>query len=547
MPDLLFDDLRQQIANGQVLAVIGAGVSIGTTNNNAVASWIGLLRNGVERCLAVVPGLPSGWAERVRSEIESGDSDDLLSAAEKISSKLGSQGGEYGRWLRETVGALRIERSDVITALKDLGVPIATTNYDSLIEQVTELQSVSWRQAAQVEYLIRGAEPGVLHLHGYWQDPQSVVLGIRSYEAVLGDAHTQAIQRALRATRTLLFIGYGAGLADPNFGALLRWARDVFSGSEFRHYRLALQQEVEAMQAMHPAGERIYVLPFGDKHTDLPAFLRNLRKSRPDGDSERRKKHREKIVRALSDQLNRLFNDKQISPRYVAAALEIEKIPDEPAMIPEAIVYHLVDCDDSIPLLNGLIREFANKKARDSVEIIENCMDLILPYHFSPAAVATVSSYLNAKGGGFLKGFVTTKCGAELVMAAQDQSESRFDRKDPELRGIYAIGRGVPPLGKISIDDDAKRFLASVIESDSEEFQKKHLSWDKKDTKRTTYCIVELPDKPAEQDYVSKMLERASAMQPELPIFLLTTDSQVKDHEKLYLRVLRRRFFGAAT
>ena len=67
------------------------------------------------------------------------------------------QGGEYGRWLRETVGALRIECSDVITALKDLDVPIATTNYDSLIEQVTGLQSVSWRQGAQVEYLIRGA------------------------------------------------------------------------------------------------------------------------------------------------------------------------------------------------------------------------------------------------------------------------------------------------------------------------------------------------------------------------------------------------------
>ena len=146
MSNNLIEDLRQEIANGQVIAIVGAGVSIGATNNNAVASWIGLLRDGVERCLAVVPGLPSGWAERVRSEIESGDSDDLLSAAEKISSKLGSQGGEYGRWLRETVGALRIERSDVITALKELGVPIATTNYDSLIEQVTGWPPVTWRQ-----------------------------------------------------------------------------------------------------------------------------------------------------------------------------------------------------------------------------------------------------------------------------------------------------------------------------------------------------------------------------------------------------------------
>ena len=42
-----------------------------------------------------------------------------------------------------------------------------------------------------------------------------------------------------------------------------------------------------------------------------------------------------------------------------------------------------------------------------------------------------------------------------------------------------------------------------------------------------------------------KLLERASEIQPELPIFLLTTDSQVKDHEEEYLRVLRRRFGDA--
>ena len=276
MSNILFNDLRRQIADRQVLAVVGAGVSILATNNNAVASWIGLLRNGVEQCVAVVPGLPTGWAERVRSEIESGDIDDLLSAAEKINSKLGSQGGEYGRWLRETVGALRVESPDVITALKELDVPIATTNYDSLIEQVTGWLPVTWRQGPQVEYLIRGAEPGVLHLHGHWKDPQSVVLGIRSYEAVLGDALAQTIQRALRATRTLLFIGYGAGLADPNFGALLRWTRDVFSGSEFRHFRLARKLDVTATQAMHPPEERIYVLSFGEEYTDLVPFLRSL-------------------------------------------------------------------------------------------------------------------------------------------------------------------------------------------------------------------------------------------------------------------------------
>jgi hypothetical protein len=44
----LRDDLQQQIEAGQVVAIVGAGVSVGATNNHAVASWQGLLHHGVE-------------------------------------------------------------------------------------------------------------------------------------------------------------------------------------------------------------------------------------------------------------------------------------------------------------------------------------------------------------------------------------------------------------------------------------------------------------------------------------------------------------------
>ncbi len=124
--------------------------------------------------------------------------------------------------------------------------------------------------------MARGDEPGVLHLHGWWDDPESVVLGIRSYEKVLGDAHAQAMQRALRSLRTLLFVGCGAGLGDPNFGALLEWSRGVFAGSQTRHYRLALESEVAELQRQHPDEERIIVLSYGKGHGDLAPYLRDL-------------------------------------------------------------------------------------------------------------------------------------------------------------------------------------------------------------------------------------------------------------------------------
>src|SRR5712692_1047125 len=195
----LLQDLKEQIAQGQVVVIVGAGVSIGATNNRPCASWTGLLHHGVDRCVAVAPSLPTGWAERAHGEIDSGDLDELLSAAEKITQKLGGRnGGEYSRWLQESVGTLKTERREVLDALHGLGVAVATTNYDSLIEEVTGLPPVTWMDGAEVERGLRGDERGVLHLHGYWRKPESVILGIRSYEQVLSNAHAQTILRALQ-------------------------------------------------------------------------------------------------------------------------------------------------------------------------------------------------------------------------------------------------------------------------------------------------------------------------------------------------------------
>lgn len=120
----LVGDLAREIAEGQVVAVVGAGVSIAASGGDPAASWTGLLSTGVERCLQVVPGLPTGWGERVRGEIGSGDLDDLLSAAEKVTSKLGGRrGGEYRGWLRETVGSLELQDLAVPKALVALVCP----------------------------------------------------------------------------------------------------------------------------------------------------------------------------------------------------------------------------------------------------------------------------------------------------------------------------------------------------------------------------------------------------------------------------------------
>ncbi len=286
--EALVADLRAQIEAGEVLVIAGAGVSVAATaegtapGGSPVASWKGLLVDGIERSTQVgSPPPAAGWAERLRADLESKDLDDLLSVPERVASRLGApKGGEYRRWLRETVGSLRAIDRSVPEALAGLGMTIATTNYDGLLEEVTGRPPVTWRDGTRMERVVRGDEVGILHLHGHWQDPESVVLGIRSYEKILGDAPTQAMLKAVRSLQTLLFIGCGATLEDPNFAALLAWSRGVFAGSEYRHFRLCRDSEVAALRALHGPEERLFPVPYGREHSDLAPFLRSLRAPR---------------------------------------------------------------------------------------------------------------------------------------------------------------------------------------------------------------------------------------------------------------------------
>jgi hypothetical protein len=278
MPDRepLISDLKAQIQRETVIAVVGAGVSMSTVDpgQRTLASWTGLLQNGADRCRVIDPTITDKWLDRVRQDIESGDNEDLLASAEKISIKL-QNGGEYGRWLQDTVALLKARDRRIIEALAKLPVQIATTNYDSLLEDVTGRQPVTWLQPESVDRWIRGDSHGILHLHGFWQDPKSVVLGIRSYDQVVGDERIQTLLKAIWATRTFLFIGYGKGLKDPNFGALLNWARRIFSNSPYRHFRLVRGPELAEIAGDH-RGDRIAVLSYGDNYEDISGFLAGL-------------------------------------------------------------------------------------------------------------------------------------------------------------------------------------------------------------------------------------------------------------------------------
>src|SRR5437868_14273751 len=110
MGDALIADLKQAIAKYDAIVVVGTGVVAAATAQNKLASWPGLIEHGIDRCVDLP--LMNGTVERVL--LKDGDVDHLLMGAESVSRKLGApEGGEYGQWLHESVGGLRVVRRDV--------------------------------------------------------------------------------------------------------------------------------------------------------------------------------------------------------------------------------------------------------------------------------------------------------------------------------------------------------------------------------------------------------------------------------------------------
>ncbi len=270
---VLIDDLRKDLSADRVLIVVGSGASIQATGDFC-ASWDGLIRAGISHC-AGTSRLTDAEGERLLGQLDENDPARRIEVAERLTEALGgSGGGEFRVWLNRSLGKLELRDRTLIDAIHDLGARIATTNYDDLLSRGRDgLQDIDWTDVAAVSEFVHGDRKGVLHLHGYFDRPESVILGIRSYEALQHSEHAQAIQKAISIHDTLLFIGCGDGLSDPNLGPLIEWIDRLFRRSGYRHYCLCRTSEKEPLRQRYP-GSCLAFISYGDGYHDLTPFLR---------------------------------------------------------------------------------------------------------------------------------------------------------------------------------------------------------------------------------------------------------------------------------
>ena len=142
-------DLARLISERKVVAIVGTGVSLASTGNARAASWKGLLESGIDHAMQFADRSKQ-WCKRQKEALDEavneGDLFEMLTVAEQVGTRLyAPDGGEYIRWLRESLSPEKLPVTDesVIRALTDLDIPIITTNYDEIIEEVSGLRGVT--------------------------------------------------------------------------------------------------------------------------------------------------------------------------------------------------------------------------------------------------------------------------------------------------------------------------------------------------------------------------------------------------------------------
>lgn len=287
------DGLKNAIQANQLVAVMGTGVSLAVSapleiDGFKVASWQGLIQHGIHRCRSL--GLITEARAKQLNEMVGWDNvDDLIYVAESVTKSLReASAGTYQKWLNDTVGKLTVNDPRLIHALDRICKLLSTLNYDTLPERVLKRVSVSWNQPHQVSLAVNGQKveaagsdhDTIIHLHGCCHDADFVVLGSSSYRAVSNHPHAQAVQQLFVVGYTMMFVGCGDTLADPNFSNFVRVATEILGETTKAHYVLCLEQEVEKWKVkkipwLHPVS-------YGTKHADLVPFLESLAKYRGD-------------------------------------------------------------------------------------------------------------------------------------------------------------------------------------------------------------------------------------------------------------------------
>ena len=271
------DKIRQALRDKKLVIIVGAGISLSATHPSPPCiTWTGLIQDGLDyledgRFVAANDedlNYYRGVLQRDNANIRT-----VLRACGYLKDEL-DHNKQFPTWLQSVFGSLHraVTHPEVFEALRGFhrrGARLMTTNYDELLEHYCDLQRVRRSIPEDVRKYEQGTLSGVFHIHGSFQDPKDVVLDPIGYYQVKTSDDVQNLLKTYLGHNTILFVGCGSGLEDPNFNALLEWASSRDENIPNHHYLLVRDGDDLRYNPL-------VTLKYGPNYEDLVPYLNGL-------------------------------------------------------------------------------------------------------------------------------------------------------------------------------------------------------------------------------------------------------------------------------
>lgn len=204
--------------------------------------------------------------------------ENVLIAAAGYAIKKTKESGTYDDYMNATIGSLKVKDESLAYALQSInraGDFIATTNYDLLIEQSTGLDAYTYTQSGSILKSLKGdAERKIIHLHGLYDlgcETDDIIADSRQYESVVANQGAQFIQNLL-STNTIIVIGCGATMDDPNLSGFLSFAQKQL-GISVPYFYLYKNDKPGTTLALP---DNFIPVSYGDDYNELSGFMNEI-------------------------------------------------------------------------------------------------------------------------------------------------------------------------------------------------------------------------------------------------------------------------------
>ncbi len=257
--------LRQ---NKSIVYLCGAGLSKALGSHKY--SWYNWIAAASEY-------LSTADSEELKVLLNSPEENALITAAGYAIQRT-KQNGTYNDYMNMTIGSLTVKNDSLASSFQSVnraGDFIATTNYDLLLEQATGLGSYTYTQSGHILKTLKGdAERKVIHLHGRYDADRGIddiIADSSQYNFVVANQGAQFIQNLL-STNTIIVIGCGATLDDPNLSGFLSFAQKQLGISVLYFYLY----KGDATSTDKSLPDNFIPVSYGDNHNKLSGFLREI-------------------------------------------------------------------------------------------------------------------------------------------------------------------------------------------------------------------------------------------------------------------------------